>query len=247
MPGGEYTLTVSEEPEPLPARAAQVHRQPVPEAAPRQEARLQSVQSYGPGDEVAGRVQGRAAPTAARSSRSARRDHRQHRRPDLRRRRQGQRQAVRLPDRRRRAGAGALRAAREHRARRGQPVGEVRRRRSVETIVRPIPIVLKKLQVEFFPEGGDLVAGLPNRVYFQARTPLGKPAELKGTLRWTGERRWPSPLRPCTTTRSPASTRGWASSPSRRRPATSMRCRSTRPPASPSETPCRPCAMTAWC
>jgi hypothetical protein len=53
---------------------------------------------------------------------------------------------------------------------------------SVETIVRPIPIVLKKLHVEFFPEGGDLVAGLPNRVYFQARTTLDKPAELNGRI-----------------------------------------------------------------
>jgi hypothetical protein len=51
-----------------------------------------------------------------------------------------------------------------------------------ETMVRPIPIVLKKLNVEFFPEGGDLVAGLPNRVYFQARTTLDKPAELKGRI-----------------------------------------------------------------
>ena len=42
--------------------------------------------------------------------------------------------------------------------------------------------MLKKLDVEFFPEGGDLVAGLVNRVYFQARTPLGKPADLQGTL-----------------------------------------------------------------
>jgi anti-sigma factor RsiW len=53
---------------------------------------------------------------------------------------------------------------------------------SVETLVRPIPIALKKLQIEFFPEGGDLVAGLPNRVYFQARTMLGKPAEVTGRI-----------------------------------------------------------------
>jgi hypothetical protein len=51
-----------------------------------------------------------------------------------------------------------------------------------ETLVRPIPVVVKKLDVEFFPEGGDLVTGLPNRVYFQARTLLGKPAELKGRV-----------------------------------------------------------------
>src|SRR5205823_6789304 len=53
---------------------------------------------------------------------------------------------------------------------------------AVDTLVRPIPVVLKKLAVEFFPEGGDLVAGLPNRVYFQARTALGKPAQLRGAL-----------------------------------------------------------------
>src|SRR5262249_45827532 len=51
-----------------------------------------------------------------------------------------------------------------------------------EPIVRPIPIVLKKLFVEFFPEGGDLIASVPNRVYFTAKTTLGKPAELQGRL-----------------------------------------------------------------
>ncbi len=58
---------------------------------------------------------------------------------------------------------------------------------NVETLVRPIPIVLNKLLVEFFPEGGDLVAGVPNRCYFQARTTLGKPAELKGHILNTKE------------------------------------------------------------
>src|SRR5207248_5061923 len=57
----------------------------------------------------------------------------------------------------------------------------------VETLNRAVPVVLKKLNVEFFPEGGDLAAGLPNRVYFQARTPLGKPADLKGVLLEDGE------------------------------------------------------------
>jgi hypothetical protein len=53
---------------------------------------------------------------------------------------------------------------------------------STETLVRSIPIVVKKLRVEFFPEGGDLVPGVPNRIYFQAHTMLGKPAELKGRI-----------------------------------------------------------------
>jgi anti-sigma factor RsiW len=53
---------------------------------------------------------------------------------------------------------------------------------SIESLAKPIPIVVKKLQVEFFPEGGYLVAGVPNRVYFQVRTMLDKPAELKGRI-----------------------------------------------------------------
>ncbi|MCS7047562.1 MAG: hypothetical protein NZO58_14490, partial [Gemmataceae bacterium] len=51
-----------------------------------------------------------------------------------------------------------------------------------ETVVRPIPIVLNRLQVEFFPEGGDLVQGVANRVYVQVRNTLGRPARLKGRI-----------------------------------------------------------------
>ncbi len=51
-----------------------------------------------------------------------------------------------------------------------------------ETIVRPIPIVMGKLFVDFYPEGGDLVRGVPSRVYFQARTATGKPADLRGRI-----------------------------------------------------------------
>lgn len=53
---------------------------------------------------------------------------------------------------------------------------------SFEPLVKPIPIVVKKLQVFFFPEGGDLIAGVPNRVYVQVRTPLDKAADLKGKI-----------------------------------------------------------------
>ncbi|WP_020468994.1 alpha-2-macroglobulin family protein [Zavarzinella formosa] len=51
-----------------------------------------------------------------------------------------------------------------------------------ETIVRPIPVIGKNLNVEFFPEGGDLVEGVSSRVYVQVRTPQGKPADLKGQI-----------------------------------------------------------------
>lgn len=51
-----------------------------------------------------------------------------------------------------------------------------------EAIVRPIPLVTKTLLVEFFPEGGQMIEGVPGRVYFQIRTPQGKPADLKGII-----------------------------------------------------------------
>ena len=34
----------------------------------------------------------------------------------------------------------------------------------------------------FYPEGGDLVAGLENRVYFVGRNPLGKPVRFSGVI-----------------------------------------------------------------
>jgi hypothetical protein len=40
----------------------------------------------------------------------------------------------------------------------------------------------KKLLVEFFPEGGDLVADATNRVYFTVHTARGRPAELTGQI-----------------------------------------------------------------
>ena len=51
-----------------------------------------------------------------------------------------------------------------------------------ESISKPIPIVQKKLAVAFFPEGGKMVAGLPTRLYFEAKTLLGKPADVEGRL-----------------------------------------------------------------
>jgi anti-sigma factor RsiW len=51
-----------------------------------------------------------------------------------------------------------------------------------ESINKPIPITLNKLDVDFYPEGGDLVAGVPNRVYFQVHNMLGKPADLRGKI-----------------------------------------------------------------
>ncbi|MCY1077472.1 MG2 domain-containing protein [Archangium lansingense] len=52
----------------------------------------------------------------------------------------------------------------------------------VETAAKTIPILLQTLDLTLYPEGGDLVAGLPSRVYFQALTPAQKPADLSGVV-----------------------------------------------------------------
>jgi hypothetical protein len=46
-----------------------------------------------------------------------------------------------------------------------------------ENVSQPIPVVASNLVVDFFPEGGDLLAGVPNRVYYRLRTPLGEPVK----------------------------------------------------------------------
>jgi len=52
----------------------------------------------------------------------------------------------------------------------------------VETAGKTIPILLQTLDLAFYPEGGDLVAGLPARVYVEAKTPAKKPADLEGAI-----------------------------------------------------------------
>jgi len=51
-----------------------------------------------------------------------------------------------------------------------------------EAISRAIPIVLNRIDLQFFPEGGDLVAGLDNRVAFKALNEFGKPADVQGEV-----------------------------------------------------------------
>lgn len=51
-----------------------------------------------------------------------------------------------------------------------------------ESIQKRIPIVMTTLQLSLFPEGGDLVQGVPGRVYFMAKTTIGKPADIEGNV-----------------------------------------------------------------
>src|SRR5262249_3757669 len=47
---------------------------------------------------------------------------------------------------------------------------------------RDVPLDGAPAVVELFPEGGDLVAGLPGRVYVRAQSPGGRPADVRGTV-----------------------------------------------------------------
>ncbi|MCO5167365.1 MAG: MG2 domain-containing protein [Planctomycetes bacterium] len=51
-----------------------------------------------------------------------------------------------------------------------------------ETAVKTIPILLAALKIELCAESGDLVAGLPARVYLEARTLTGDPADVRGRV-----------------------------------------------------------------
>jgi alpha-2-macroglobulin-like protein len=52
----------------------------------------------------------------------------------------------------------------------------------LETASKTIPILLQTVDLTLYPEGGDLIAGLANRVYFEAFTPAKKPADLAGIV-----------------------------------------------------------------
>src|SRR5213079_2901138 len=53
---------------------------------------------------------------------------------------------------------------------------------TVETAAKTIPILLQTIDLTIYPEGGDLIAGLPNRVYIEGRTPARKPADMAGIV-----------------------------------------------------------------
>ncbi|WP_343673334.1 TonB-dependent receptor plug domain-containing protein [Chitinophaga sp.] len=52
-----------------------------------------------------------------------------------------------------------------------------------ESISRSIPIVLNNIDLQFMPEGGTFVDGLPTVLAFKAINEYGKPVAIKGTIR----------------------------------------------------------------
>ncbi len=53
---------------------------------------------------------------------------------------------------------------------------------TVETAAKTMPILLQTIDLAIYPEGGDLIAGLANRVYIEGRTPAKKPADMAGVI-----------------------------------------------------------------
>ena len=51
-----------------------------------------------------------------------------------------------------------------------------------EAISRSIPIVLNKIDVQFMPESGTLVAGIQSQIAFRAVNENGKPTDIKGEI-----------------------------------------------------------------
>ena len=75
-----------------------------------------------------------------------------------------------------------------------------------ETLAERVPVVGRNVVVEFFPEGGDLVAGVLNRVYFRATTPGGVPVDITGVV--TDGRRAIAEVKTATDPGQPGANRG---------------------------------------
>jgi len=52
-----------------------------------------------------------------------------------------------------------------------------------ESISRSIPILLNKVELSFYPEGGDLVSGISSKLAFRALNEYGKPADIEGVIK----------------------------------------------------------------
>ncbi len=52
-----------------------------------------------------------------------------------------------------------------------------------ESISRSVPIVLNDIDLQFFPEGGNCVESVENKIAFKAVNEFGKPADIKGIIK----------------------------------------------------------------
>ncbi len=75
-----------------------------------------------------------------------------------------------------------------------------------EVVASRVPVVGRNIVIEFFPEGGELVAGVPCRVYFRATTPTGHPVDVTGAI--TDGRRVLARVNSATDANEPGANRG---------------------------------------
>lgn len=61
-------------------------------------------------------------------------------------------------------------------------VARIEDRGVVETTLEPFVVPVGRVDVAFYPEGGDLVAGVENRVYAEVTDPLGRPVAARGRV-----------------------------------------------------------------
>ncbi len=64
----------------------------------------------------------------------------------------------------------------------GRFVARVSDGSTIETDIEPFVVPTGRLEVAFFPEGGELVAGTTNRIYAEVTDALGRPAEARGQI-----------------------------------------------------------------
>lgn len=53
---------------------------------------------------------------------------------------------------------------------------------TIESTVATFIVPTGKLDVEFYPEGGEFAAGVPTRIYAEVRDPTGRPTDAKGRI-----------------------------------------------------------------
>lgn len=51
-----------------------------------------------------------------------------------------------------------------------------------ETASKTIPILMNNITIDFYPEGGDLIRNVENKVYFEVSFPNGKPADINARI-----------------------------------------------------------------
>ncbi len=53
---------------------------------------------------------------------------------------------------------------------------------STEAIARTVPVLMSDIELQFFPEGGDMIQGLESKVAYRATDLLGNPVDIQGVI-----------------------------------------------------------------